>query len=142
MINALPPNMLVQVLDQLPVRVFWKDRESRFLGCNRLFAEDAGVADPNEFVGKSDYFFYQPQQADAFRRDDAEVMFNARPKVGILEKITRDNGDVIWLETSKFPMFDDAGMVIGVLAMYLDITERVAADDERCRTCVSTLTAA
>ena len=60
MINSLPLNVLVQIVDTLPVRLFWKDRDSRFLGCNQLFAQDAGIADPREFVGKSDYFFTIP----------------------------------------------------------------------------------
>ena len=74
MINALPPDVLTQVLDALPVRIFWKDRESRYVGCNKLFAADAGIEDPKEFVGKSDFYFYHPDQAKAFRDDDAEVM--------------------------------------------------------------------
>jgi hypothetical protein len=74
MINALPPEVLVQVLDTLPVRIFWKDRDLRFLGCNQRFADDASIADPQEFVGRSDYFFYPTEQASAFRDDAADVM--------------------------------------------------------------------
>ncbi|MDZ4689963.1 PAS domain-containing protein [Terricaulis sp.] len=142
MFNALSPEVLVQVLDTMSVRLFWKDRDSRYLGCNRHFAEDASVADPIEFVGRSDYFFYQPEQAAAFRLDDADVMFTGKPKLGILEKITKDSGQVIWLDTSKWPLRNADGEIIGVIGMYQDITERVEADSERCRACVSLITAA
>jgi PAS domain S-box-containing protein len=135
MINSLPLEVLVQVLDALPVRIFWKDRESRFLGCNRRFCDDAGVTDPKEFIGKSDYFFYHPDQARAFRDDDAEVMFSGKPKLAIEEKLTRANGDIIWLETTKLPLGDADGCVIGVLGMYHEITARKLAEDERCRIC-------
>ncbi len=141
MINSLPLNVLVQIVDTLPARIFWKDRDSRFLGCNQLFAQDAGIADPHEFVGKSDYFFYHPDQAKVFRDDDAEVMFSGVPKLGILEKLTRANGQIVWLETNKWPLQDDEGEIIGVIGMYVDISEKKQSDDERCRACLSVLSA-
>lgn len=141
MINSLPLEVLVQVIDTLPVRIFWKDRDSRFLGCNKRFAEDAGVEDPREFVGKSDYFFYHPDQASAFRDDDADVMFSGKPKLGILEKLTRADGQVTWLETNKWPLRNAEGGVIGVIGMYVDITDQKQSEDERCRACITILAA-
>jgi PAS domain S-box-containing protein len=141
MINALPPEVLVQVLDTLPVRIFWKDRDSRYLGCNRRFADDAGVADPQDLIGRSDYFFFPPEQAAAFRDDDADVMFHETPKMGIIEKLTRPGGNVIWLETNKWPLRGPLGEVIGTVGMYCDITERKQEEDERCRACLSALAA-
>lgn len=132
--------MLVQVLDTLPVRIFWKDRDSRFLGCNRLFAQDAGVFDPEDFVGRSDYFFYPPEQAALFRDDDADVMYRGEPRLGIIEKLDRPSG-TIWLETNKWPMRGPNGAVVGIIGMYRDITERKAEDDERCRACLSVMAA-
>jgi PAS domain S-box-containing protein len=137
MINALPPEILIQILDALPIRVFWKDRESRFLGCNQLFADDAGVPDPVEFIGKSDFFFFEPQQAAAFRDDDADVMFSGEAKLGIVEKLTHANGEVRWLETSKFPLRDAEDLVWGVFGMYQDITARVLAEEARCHSCLA-----
>jgi len=128
MMSSFPPEALAFVLDALTVRVFWKDRESRFLGCNKAFADDAGIADRAEFIGRSDYYFYHPEQASEFRRDDAEVMFADQPKLGIVEKLTKMGGEVIWLETNKWPIHDDKGQVIGVLGMYQDITERMRAE--------------
>lgn len=136
MINALPPEVLVQVLDALPVRIFWKDQESRYLGCNQRFCEDAGVSDPNEMIGKSDYFFFHPDQASAFRDDDADVMFTGIPKLNIEEKLTRASGETIWLETSKLPLRDSEGCVIGVVGMYQDITARKLAEETRCNICL------
>lgn len=141
MINSLPLEVLVQVIDTLPVRIFWKDRDSRFLGCNKRFAEDAGVEDPREFVGKSDYFFYHPDQASAFRDDDADVMFSGKPKLGILEKLTRADGQITWLETNKWPLRNAEGGVIGVIGMYVDITDQKQSEDERCRACITILAA-
>ncbi len=134
--NSLPPEVLAQALDALSVRLFWKDRDSRFIGCNKRFAEDAGVDDPQEFVGRSDYYFYHPEHAAAFRADDAEVMYTQQPKLGIIEKIVKDDGQVLWLETSKWPLRNAEGEITGVVGMYLDVTQRVAAEAERCGQCV------
>lgn len=131
MINTLSPDLLVQVLDALPVRIFWKDRNSLFMGCNQRFAEDAGISDPREFIGKSDFYFYHPDQAAAFRDDDAQVMFNGVPRVGIVEKLTHADGRVIWLETNKFPLRDESGAIIGVLGMYQEVTARETAEPRR-----------
>lgn len=141
MINSLPLDVLVQVLDTLPVRIFWKDHDSRFLGCNRLFAQDAGVFDPQDFVGRSDYFFYPPEQATAFREDDADVMYHGVPKLGIIEKLSRPRGE-IWLETNKWPLRNAEGEVVGIIGMYRDITEHKQDEDERCRQCLSAIFAA
>jgi PAS domain S-box-containing protein len=132
MINTLPPEVLVQVLDTLPVRIFWKDRDSRFLGCNRQFALDAGVCDPCEFIGLSDYSFYPPEQAAAFRDGDLDVIMSGEPKLGVIEKLTRPAG-TIWLETNKWPLRGTDGEIIGVVGMYQDITDRMIEDEENCR---------
>lgn len=125
--KALSEETFAQIVDALPVRIFWKDRESRFLGCNKLFAADAGVSDPDAFVGKTDFFFFEADQARAFRMDDAQVMASGQAKLAILERLTLTNGDVRWLETSKVPLRNEAGQIIGVLGAYQDVTERIRA---------------
>src|ERR1041384_627393 len=66
--------MLSAVLDVLAVGMFWKDRESRILGCNQRFAEDSGFSSPEEIIGKTNFDFYPKAQADAYRADDLEVI--------------------------------------------------------------------
>lgn len=129
MFSSLAPEALVQAVKALPVRVFWKDRESRFLGCNQLFADDAGIVDARDFIGKSDHYFFNTDQAAGFRADDAEVMSGGEPKFGIEERLTLMNGDVRWLETYKLPLTNQAGEVVGVLGAYHDITERNRAEE-------------
>ncbi|MBN8607950.1 MAG: PAS domain-containing protein [Caulobacterales bacterium] len=142
MINALPPEVLVQIVDATPLRVFWKDRESRFLGCNQLFADDAGVPNLAELIGKSDYFFCEPQQASAFRDDDADVMLSGVPRLGIVGKFTHANGEARWLEVSKIPLRDAEGLVWGVIGIYQDITARIQAEEARCISCLASQAAA
>lgn len=122
--------MMNMVLDTIPVRVFWKDLDSIYLGCNSLFAQDAGLESPSQIIGKSDFDLpWGKDEAEAFRRDDGEVMRTARAKLHFEEAQTRKDGQKLWLETSKVPLTDSNGIVTGVLGTYHDITERKEAED-------------
>jgi PAS domain S-box-containing protein len=125
--------MLILVLDALPVTIFWKDRDSVYLGCNQKFAEEAGLTHPAEIVGKSDIDCFAPMQAAAFRADDAQVMRSGQPKLGIEEPLTLPSGETVWVETNKLPLCNAAGEIIGVLGTSKDITARRNAVEERDR---------
>jgi diguanylate cyclase (GGDEF)-like protein/PAS domain S-box-containing protein len=127
--------MLSTVLNALPVRVFWKDRDSRILGCNRQFADDAG-ADPVDLLGKTNFDFYPPAQADAYRADDLEVINTGQPKLAIEEPLLLSNGETSWIETNKIPLRNAAGEIIGILGTYRDVTDRRCAEDERMRVAI------
>ncbi len=114
--------LLRAVLDTVPVRVFWKDRESRFLGCNLPFANDAGLRRPQEIIGKTDLDLSWREQAEAYRADDRRVMETGTPKVGYEEPQPTPEGTQIWLRTSKIPLRDGDGQIVGVLGTYEDIT--------------------
>jgi PAS domain S-box-containing protein len=104
--------------------VFWKDRNSILVGCNKPLALDCGYEDPCELVGKSDYEIASAATSDRHRADDCEVMKSGRPKINYEEPEMRPDGSQAWILTSKVPMFDPDGDVIGVLGTYSDITER------------------
>jgi PAS domain S-box-containing protein len=122
--------MLQLVLDTVPVRVFWKDKNLAFLGCNRIFARDAGYGDPVALIGKTDYDHASATIADHYRADDREVMETGKPKLNFEEKQIRPDGSQACLLTSKVPLRDKAGEIIGVLGTYDDITERKRVDNE------------
>ena len=114
--------MLQSVLDTIPVRVFWKDLESTYLGCNRPFALDAGLQSPEEIIGKDDFEMGWAEQAKLYRTDDRLVMETGRPKLGYEEPQTTPGGGRIWLRTNKVPLLDAQGRIKGVLGTYEDIT--------------------
>ncbi|OHC69030.1 MAG: hypothetical protein A2045_04020 [Rhodocyclales bacterium GWA2_65_20] len=126
--------MLQTVINTVPQFVFWKDRESRYLGCNQTFAQMAGVAAAPDLVGKSDYDLAWRQFAPLYRRDDAEVMATGSGKHNIVEPVDRGDGEVRWLETSKEPLRDAQGRVFGVLGMFQDITERRTTEEQLAAT--------
>lgn len=125
-------NVLLQtIVETLPLRVFWKDRQSRYLGANRLFAEDAGVGSVEELLGKNDYQLgWWEEEAALYQADDKRVMESGQGKVGYEEPQTTPKGDKIWLRTSKLPLRNSEQEVIGVLGIYEDISMRKRIDDQ------------
>jgi PAS domain S-box-containing protein/putative nucleotidyltransferase with HDIG domain len=116
--------ILRSIIDTIPVRVFWKDRDSNYLGSNRKFALDAGFKTPEEIIGKNDIQMGWKEQAKLYRADDRAVIESGQPKINYEEPETTPDGSLIWLRTSKIPLLDAEGRVKGVLGTYEDITER------------------
>jgi PAS domain S-box-containing protein len=121
-------NLLQSIIDTAPVRVFWKDRECRYLGCNPAFARDAGKQSPTDLIGRDDFAMGWSEQAEAYRADDRQVMETNQPRMNYEEPQTTPDGRTIWLRTSKVPLHDTSGQVIGVLGIYEDITDRKNAE--------------
>jgi PAS domain S-box-containing protein len=115
--------LLILIIETIPMRVFWKDRESRYLGCNTAFARDAGKKAPAEVLGKDDFEMSWKEQATLYRADDRRVMDTDMPRLFYDEPQTTSTGGLIWLRASKVPLHSEAGEVIGVLGTYEDITE-------------------
>ncbi|MBL1176993.1 ATP-binding protein [Pantanalinema sp. GBBB05] len=121
--------LLQLVIDTIPQTIFWKDRHSVFLGCNRKMAEIAGLKNPEAIVGKTDYDLpWTTAESDFYRECDRRVMDSNMPELGIVESLQTATGEQRWLETNKAPLHDRAGNVMGILATFQDITERKAAE--------------
>ena len=123
-------DLLQSVVENVPARVFWKDRESRYLGCNLNFAKDAGYSSAENLVGKSDFEMGWKDQAELYRADDRVVMESGVPKLNFEEPSTTPDGKTIWLRTSKVPLLSESRDIIGILGVYEDITERKQAEDQ------------
>jgi PAS domain S-box-containing protein len=122
--------MLQLVLDYIPQYVFWKDRDSVYLGCNRNFARAAGVETPQELVGKTDYDLpWTKEEVDFYRECDRRVMESDTPELHITESQRQADGKQAWLDTNKIPLHDGEGRVVGILGTYEDITERQLAEN-------------
>ena len=121
--------MLAGVLDTIPARVFWKDRQGRFQGGNVAFARDAGLASPAELLGKTDYEMSWKKDAARFQADDRQVVETGVPKLDFEEPQPTPDGGCLWLRTSKIPLCDAEGRTIGVLGTYEDVTLRKQAEE-------------
>ena len=121
-------DLLMSIVETIPMRVFWKDQNLNYLGCNTAFAKDAGQTSPLDLVGKDDFQMGWAPEAELYRADDSAVMVSGRAKLFYDEPQTTPAGDVIWLRTSKIPLKNMRDEVVGVLGLYEDITDRKAAE--------------
>lgn len=117
------------IINTIPVRVFWKDKDLTYMGCNIPFAQDAGFSDPKDIIGKDDFQMGWYNQAELYRSDDRKVIKSRSPELNIEEPQTTPNGKTLTLLTNKIPLQNSEGEVTGVLGTYLDITERKLAED-------------
>ena len=117
------------IINAIAVRVFWKDRNLVFLGCNTLFARDAGFTDPKDIIGKDDYQMVWRDQAELYRSDDRQIIESGSSKLCIEEPQKTPDGNIITLLTNKVPLRSSKGEITGVLGTYIDITERKQADE-------------
>jgi two-component system sensor kinase FixL len=113
------------ILSNVPASIFWKDRNSIFLGVNEHFARDAGFKSPDELIGKSDYdLAWSREEADFYRKCDRQVMDSGEPLLNIEESQQQADGKEVSLLTNKVPLRDVSGDVYGMLGVYVDITRR------------------
>ena len=119
------------ILNTLPVHIFWKDRNSTFLGCNHRFAEALGAKSETELIGKTDFDFLATQaNAEHYRQDDQWVIASGQAKLGIEETIADESGEQQWIETHKAPLRDWAGNTVGIVGAFQDISDRKRVEQE------------
>lgn len=120
---------LKTIIDTAPIRVFWKDLNLCYMGCNPAFARDAGMENPEDLLGKDDFSMAWTEQADLYRNDERHIIETGVSQLGYEEPQTTSEGRQKWLSTSKVPLRDMNGSILGVLGIYQDITERKKTEE-------------
>lgn len=113
------------VINSIPSRVFWKDLDSKYIGCNKNFAEDAGVSSIADVIGKSDNDLIWKEDAEKFRADDKQVIQTGKPKINYNEHFNDSSGNTVSWKTNKMPLVNSKDQIIGVLAIAENITEEL-----------------
>jgi diguanylate cyclase (GGDEF)-like protein/PAS domain S-box-containing protein len=122
--------ILQTIIDTAPVRIFWKDKDLRYLGCNPAFAKDAGMASPYDLIGKDDYEMGWAAQADLYRADDRTILDTGIAKLFYDEPQTTPTGQIIWLRTAKVPLKNKDNQTVGLLGIYEEITDHKLAEND------------
>lgn len=117
------------MIDQVPDYLFVKDRGSRFVLANRAVAEDLGLS-PKELIGKTDFDLHPPALAARFFADEQGVIERQQPLIDIEEFVVDAAGHQKHLLTSKLPLRDDNGAVVGIVGISRDVTDRKRAEDQ------------
>jgi PAS domain S-box-containing protein len=123
--------VLRNMMDALPYCIFWKDRNGVYLGANLNKVRALGFTSVEQIVGKTDFDTgVSAKDAEFYRTVDLQVMASGAPVLNLEETQLRPDGPHVLL-TSKVPLRDEAGEVMGILGMYVDITERTRLDTGR-----------
>ncbi len=123
-------NLLSTLIDNLPDAIYVKDRQSRFVLCNSEVLRRKGVATIEEIVGKTDRDFYPLETAERAYQDEQELMATGRPIVNHERcVIAPASGESTWNLTTKVPLRNESGQVIGLVGIGRDITDRRRAEE-------------
>ena len=123
-------NLLRTLIDHLPDCIYVKDADSRFLAANRTVALIMGAASPEELLGKSDADFYPPELAELYRKDEEILLHTGEPVLNKDEPHQAPDGSPRDILTTKIPIRDGRGKVIGLVGISHDITERKKMEAE------------
>jgi PAS domain S-box-containing protein len=120
---------LQAMLDTVPDRIYFKDLQSRFLNLSRALAKRLGVADPEQVIGKTDFDFQLPERAREFYADEQRIMQTGEALINKTEKQIMPNGETTWTSTTKAPLRDPEGKVVGLVGINRDITQQKQAEE-------------
>jgi two-component system sensor histidine kinase/response regulator len=123
-------DLMSALMDYLPDLIYFKDRESRFIAVNRAMYLRAGFRSQSEMLGKTDKDLYADEHADTALADEQKIVRTGEPMLGIEEKEIWPDGHVTWVSTSKMPLRNSKGDVVGTFGLSRDITERKRIESE------------
>lgn len=122
--------LLISLMDSIPDRIYFKDLESRFILVNKAMATSCGAADSAALSGKTDFDFFTEEHARDAMADEKRVIATGQPVISKEEKETWLGGGINWCSTTKMPLHDEAGRIVGTFGISRDVTERHLAQDE------------
>jgi PAS domain S-box-containing protein len=116
--------LLTSLMDHIPDSIYFKDRESRFIRINQAMVRRFSLSDASDALGKTDFDFFSPEHAQPAFNDEKRVMETGEPIVGKEEREVWPDGRIMWVSSTKMPLRDTRGEIVGTFGVSRDITDR------------------
>ncbi|MGA3172490.1 MAG: PAS domain-containing protein [Chthoniobacteraceae bacterium] len=123
-------DILRALLETMPERIYFKDPQSRFIRVNPAMLKLFKVEHQEDVIGKTDFDFFLPEHAEQAFADEQEILRTGNAIEGKVEKETLPNGDIRWALTTKLPLRDRNGEIIGTMGLSRDVTRMKQIEDE------------
>ncbi|MBN2244715.1 MAG: response regulator [Candidatus Aminicenantes bacterium] len=118
------------LMDHIPDAIYFKDRECRFIKINKAQADRFNLKDSNDAIGKTDFDFFDDEHVSQAFADENRIIKTKKPLVGLEEKETWPDGSVTWVSTTKMPLYNEQGELVGTFGISRDITDRKIAEEK------------
>ena len=119
------------LMDNIPDSIYFKDRQCRLLRMNRKEMEDLGVNDMSQIVGKTDADLWGEKFGRKTFIDEQRLMKSGEPIIGLVESRQLEGGQTNWTWTTKVPLRDDNGQIVGLVGISRGINDLMKAQQER-----------
>lgn len=130
-LNLANTHMLVEaMLENIPDRIYFKDAQSRFIKISQALAKRLGVSHPDDAIGKTDFDFTTPEKAREFFEDEQRILKTGEALVNKVERQILPNGSTSWSSTTKVPLRNREGQIVGIVGINRDITDLKAAEQK------------
>lgn len=120
--------LLHTLMDYSPDYIYFKDDKSRFIRINKAQSDLFGLENPSDAVGKTDYDFFTEEHAHKAYLNEQEIISSGKPIIGREEKETWPDGKITWASTSKIPLRNSKGEIIGTFGISRNITDRKSVE--------------
>ena len=115
--------LLHSLMDNIPDNIYFKDAQSRFIKLNNSIVKTFGFKNEDEVIGKTDFDIFLNEHAQQAFNDEQEIIRTGKPLIGIEEKETWPDGSITWVSTTKLPLKNNSGKIIGTFGVTRDITK-------------------
>jgi sigma-B regulation protein RsbU (phosphoserine phosphatase) len=122
------------LIDNVPLNIYFKDKKSRFTLVNQSMATWNGFQGPDDVIGKTDHDLFRADHADKALEDEQQILESGEPILGYVEKETQPSGEEAWVLTTKMPLVDRKGKVIGTFGVSSDVSELVRTQQSLAET--------
>ncbi|HEY9155181.1 MAG TPA: PAS domain-containing protein, partial [Opitutaceae bacterium] len=123
--------LLRALLDTLPECVYFKDTQSRMLRVSQAMAVKMGFPKASDLIGHTDFDFFSIVHAQPAYDDEQRVIQTGKPIIDVEEKEIWPDGRIAWASTTKMPLFDRAGHIVGTYGISRDITAKKEAERQQ-----------